>query len=289
MAEAKRIMGIKPEASPFARLAEIFAIGSDEEEKTSPRIDYKVNNINCKALSDIGAQVSVLSSKIFDAIHDHTIDLVPTSTKLIMGDGRIVKPLGIARNLEVLISEKCIPTDFFIVVVAAGVAAAVAALVVSTGDVRLLHEIDAFDALQLSTQTLVELVLGLELGTHHHVARVDELRRVLERQRLDGRVDGLHIRQRQVLLQLHVGVHAAERVAATVERHAIALRHEVNSHVTEQVPNGFCHIDWDETVHHVDMLGDLLGRCRTDGLLLDGEGLTCTECFIPLVKFTDVW
>ena len=99
----------------YTRLAEIFAIGSDEEEKTSPRIDCKVNNIDSKALCDIGAQVSVLSSKIFDEIHDHTIDLVPTITKLIMGDGRIVKPIGIAQNLEVLISGKCIPTDFFIV------------------------------------------------------------------------------------------------------------------------------------------------------------------------------
>jgi hypothetical protein len=60
-------------------------------------------------------QVSVLSSKIFDEIHDHTIDLVPTTAKLIMGDGRIVEPIGIARNLEVLISEKHIPTNFFIV------------------------------------------------------------------------------------------------------------------------------------------------------------------------------
>jgi hypothetical protein len=47
-----------------------------------------------------------LSSKIFDEIHDHTIDLVQTTTKIIMGDGRIVKPIGIARNLEVLISGK---------------------------------------------------------------------------------------------------------------------------------------------------------------------------------------
>jgi hypothetical protein len=53
VAEANRIMGIKPEASPFAHLAEIYAIGSDEEEKTSPRIDCKVNNIDCKALCDI--------------------------------------------------------------------------------------------------------------------------------------------------------------------------------------------------------------------------------------------
>jgi F420-dependent methylenetetrahydromethanopterin dehydrogenase len=58
--EAKRIMEIKSEASPFAHLAAIYAIGSNEEEKTSPRIDCKVNNIDCKALCDIGAQVSCL-------------------------------------------------------------------------------------------------------------------------------------------------------------------------------------------------------------------------------------
>jgi hypothetical protein len=115
VAEAKRIIGIKPEASPFARLTEIYAIRSDEEEKTSPRIDCKVNNIDCKTLCDIGAQLSVLSSKIFDEIHDHTIDLVQITTKLIIEDGKIVKPIGIARNLEVLISRKHIPTDFFIV------------------------------------------------------------------------------------------------------------------------------------------------------------------------------
>jgi hypothetical protein len=115
VAEAKSIMGIKPEASLFARLAEIYAIGSAEEEKTSPHIDCNVNNIDCKALCDIGAQVSVLSSKIVDEIHNHTIDLVQTTTRLIMGDGRIIKPIGIARNLEVLISGKHIPTDFFIV------------------------------------------------------------------------------------------------------------------------------------------------------------------------------
>jgi hypothetical protein len=79
-------MRIKPEASQFACLSENYAIGSNEEEKTSSRIDCKVNNIDCKALCDIGARVSVLSSKIFDEIHDRTIDLVPTTIKLIMGD-----------------------------------------------------------------------------------------------------------------------------------------------------------------------------------------------------------
>jgi hypothetical protein len=38
IAEVKRIMGIKPEASPYARLVEVYAIGSEEEEKTAPHL-----------------------------------------------------------------------------------------------------------------------------------------------------------------------------------------------------------------------------------------------------------
>jgi hypothetical protein len=33
---------------------------------------------------------------------------------LIMGDGRTIRPLGIACNINVIISEKCIRTDFFV-------------------------------------------------------------------------------------------------------------------------------------------------------------------------------
>jgi hypothetical protein len=36
IAEVKRIMGIKPEASPYAHLAEVYAIGSDQEKKMTP-------------------------------------------------------------------------------------------------------------------------------------------------------------------------------------------------------------------------------------------------------------
>jgi hypothetical protein len=64
IAEVKRIMGIKPEASPYARLAEVYAIRS-EEEKTAPHLSCEINGVQCKALCDIGAQVSVLSSKIY--------------------------------------------------------------------------------------------------------------------------------------------------------------------------------------------------------------------------------
>jgi hypothetical protein len=66
-------------------------------------------------LCDIGAQVSVLSSKIYDKVQDQNLDLAPTSTNLIMGDGRTIRPLGIACNIDVIISGKCIPTDFFVI------------------------------------------------------------------------------------------------------------------------------------------------------------------------------
>jgi hypothetical protein len=45
IAEIKRIMGIKPEASPYARLTEVYAIGSEKEEKTTPHLTCKVNGV----------------------------------------------------------------------------------------------------------------------------------------------------------------------------------------------------------------------------------------------------
>jgi hypothetical protein len=113
--EVKRIMGIKPEASPYARLAEVYAIGSEEEEKTAPHLSCEINGVQCKALCDIRTQVSVLSSKVYDKVQEHNLDLAPTSTKLIMGDGRTIRPLGIACNMNLNISGKCIPTDFFVI------------------------------------------------------------------------------------------------------------------------------------------------------------------------------
>jgi hypothetical protein len=115
IAEVKRIMGIKPEASPYARLAEVYAIGSEEEETMAPHLSCEINGVQCKTLCDIGAQLSVLSSKIYDKVQDHNLDLAPTSTKLIMGDGRTIRPLGIACNINIIISGKCIPTDFFVI------------------------------------------------------------------------------------------------------------------------------------------------------------------------------
>jgi hypothetical protein len=63
IAEVKRIMGIKPEASPYAHLAEVYATGSEEEEKMAPHLSCEINGVQCKALCDIGPQVSNISSK----------------------------------------------------------------------------------------------------------------------------------------------------------------------------------------------------------------------------------
>jgi hypothetical protein len=93
IAEVKRIMGIKPEALPYAHLAEVYEIGSEEEEKMARHLSCEINGVQCKALCDIRAQVSILSSKIYDKVQDHNLDLAPTSTKLIMGDGRTIRPL----------------------------------------------------------------------------------------------------------------------------------------------------------------------------------------------------
>jgi hypothetical protein len=66
-------------------------------------------------LCDIRAQVSVISSKIYDKVQDHNLDLAPTLTKLIMGDGRTIRPLGLACNINLIIFGKCIPTNFFVI------------------------------------------------------------------------------------------------------------------------------------------------------------------------------
>jgi hypothetical protein len=75
IAEVKRIMGIKPEASPYARLAKVYAIGSEEEKKMAPHLSYEINGVQCKALWDIGAHVSskpqpTLSSNINKTNHE---------------------------------------------------------------------------------------------------------------------------------------------------------------------------------------------------------------------------
>jgi hypothetical protein len=71
----------------------------------TPHLSCEINGVQCKALCDIGAQVSVLSSKIYDKVQDRNLGLTQTSTKLYMGYGRT----------NVIISGKCIPTDFFVI------------------------------------------------------------------------------------------------------------------------------------------------------------------------------
>jgi hypothetical protein len=109
-------MGVKPEASPYAHLAEVYAIGADHVEGTflpTPHISCNINGMKiCKALCDIGAHVSVMSSKIYYELFSKTLNIAPTQIKLIMGDGRTTRPLGVLRDLDVAISGKIIPTTF---------------------------------------------------------------------------------------------------------------------------------------------------------------------------------
>jgi hypothetical protein len=55
IAKVKKIMGINPEALPYARLAKVYAIGSEEEKKMAPHLSCEINGVQCNALCDIGA------------------------------------------------------------------------------------------------------------------------------------------------------------------------------------------------------------------------------------------
>ena len=116
--EVKRIMRMKSESSPYAHIAQVYAIGSDQGEgnpSPTPCVDCMIDRIKCcNVLCDVGAHVSVMSSKVYVEVFNETPNLDATIIKLIMGDGRLIKPLGVIRNLNVAIAGKEIPTDFFL-------------------------------------------------------------------------------------------------------------------------------------------------------------------------------
>jgi hypothetical protein len=56
-----------------------------------------------------------MTFKIYYELFSKTLNLAPTQIKLIMGDGRTTRPLGVLRYLDVAISCKIIPTDFFVI------------------------------------------------------------------------------------------------------------------------------------------------------------------------------
>ena len=97
--EVKRIMGVKSESSPYAHIAQVYAIGSDQGKgnpSPTPRVDCMIEGIECcNVLCDVGAHVSVMSSKFYVELFNKTSNLDATIIKLIMGDGRLIKPLGV--------------------------------------------------------------------------------------------------------------------------------------------------------------------------------------------------
>ena len=88
--EIKRTLGVNSESSPYAHIAQVYAIGSDQGEGNP--------SLCCNVLCDVGAHVSVMSSKFYVELFNKTSNLDATIIKLIMGDGRLIKPLGVLRN-----------------------------------------------------------------------------------------------------------------------------------------------------------------------------------------------
>ena len=91
-------------------LHQVYAIGSDQGEgnpSPTPRVDCMIEGIKCcNVLCDVGAHVSVMSSKVYVELFNETSNLDATIIKLIMGDGRLIKLLGVLRNLNVAIAGK---------------------------------------------------------------------------------------------------------------------------------------------------------------------------------------
>jgi hypothetical protein len=53
-----------------------------------------------------------MTSKIYYELFSKTLNLPPTQIKLIMGDGRTTRPLGVLRDLDVAISSKLFQPTF---------------------------------------------------------------------------------------------------------------------------------------------------------------------------------
>jgi len=95
--EVKRIMGVKSESSPYAHITQVYAIGSNQSEgnpSPTPRVDCMIDGVKCcNVLCDVGAHVSVMSSKVYVGLFNETLNLDATIIKLIMGDDRLIKPI----------------------------------------------------------------------------------------------------------------------------------------------------------------------------------------------------
>jgi len=55
-----------------------------------------------------------MSSRIYDELYSYSLNLALTSVELFLGDGEIVRPLGVLNDIDVAISGKIIQPDFFV-------------------------------------------------------------------------------------------------------------------------------------------------------------------------------
>ncbi|GJN05357.1 hypothetical protein PR202_ga22978 [Eleusine coracana subsp. coracana] len=114
--QAKRLLDSCFEPSPYEGLCGVYAVGVTEKEKEEPYIPCEISGKKfSKALCDFGSRVSLMTYDAFMSMPYGTQQrLMGTELELIMADGRKTKPLGVIKNVEIEISSKTMPVDFFV-------------------------------------------------------------------------------------------------------------------------------------------------------------------------------
>nr|GEV67597.1 reverse transcriptase domain-containing protein [Tanacetum cinerariifolium] len=78
-----------------------------------PAQKYKPSELNCKALSDLGASINLMPLSVWKKLG--LPELIPTHMTLKLANRAICRPAGIARDVFVLVGKFTFPADFVIV------------------------------------------------------------------------------------------------------------------------------------------------------------------------------
>ncbi|GJN40135.1 hypothetical protein PR202_gb29309 [Eleusine coracana subsp. coracana] len=114
--QAKRLLDSCFEPSTYEGLCGVYAVGVTDEEEEGPYIPCKISGKEFpKALCDFGSRVSLMTYDVFISMPYLTQQqLIGTELELITTNGRKTKPLGVIKNVEIKVSSKTIPVDFFV-------------------------------------------------------------------------------------------------------------------------------------------------------------------------------
>ncbi|GJM99668.1 hypothetical protein PR202_ga16789 [Eleusine coracana subsp. coracana] len=114
--QAKRLLDSCYEPSPYEGFYGVYDVGVTKEEKEETYIPCEISGKKFpKALCDFGSHVSLMTYDAFMSMPYRSQQrLMGTKLELIMADGRKTKPLGVIKNVEIEISSKTMPVDFFV-------------------------------------------------------------------------------------------------------------------------------------------------------------------------------